>query len=115
MKTLLTLIVTLISASYVSYGAVVVVSNNTSLLTVIYGMVALAYGMLVFTALVYALRKSRLSLNLWVNILGLVFFILFIMVAVDSGIVSGHELSGFVTAALPIVINAISIKKIAAL
>lgn len=115
MKTFLTLIVTLVSGSYVSYGAVVVVSNNTSLLTISYGMVALAYGMLAFTALVYALRKSRLSLNFWVNIVGAIFLILFIVIAFDSGIVSGHEFWGGVTAALPFIVNGLSIKKIAVL
>jgi len=114
-KIFLIFLVTLISACYVFYGAAVMVSKDASLVIIIFGLVSISYGVLAFIATITILVSMKSFKIIFVSILGIIFLALFMLAALDSGIISGHEAWGFAMAALPIIINWLSLRKLVAL
>ena len=115
MKIFLTLLVTLISACYVFYGSAVLVSKDTPLTVILFGLVSVSYGILAFIAVITILVSNKSFKILFVNTSGVIFLALFMVGTLDSSIISGHELWGFAMAAFPIIINWLSLKKLASL
>ena len=114
-KIFLTLLVTLISACYVFYGAAVLVSKDAPLTVILFGLVSVSYGVLAFIAVITILVSNKSFKILFVNTLGAIFLALFLVGALDSGIISAHELWGFAMASFSIIINWLSLKKLASL
>jgi len=112
MKTLLTLLVTLISSCYIVYGAVVLVSKGVPDIVTLYGVVALIYGMLAFITAIGILISIRRVRTIFVNISGVIFLALFVAGTLDSSLLSGHEIWGLTMAAFPIVVNGVAMRKL---
>ena len=84
-------------------------------MTIVFGMVSVSYGIAAFYIVVALLVKAKPVNTTIVNILGGVFLVLYIAGALDSGIISGHEVWGFFMAAVPFIIIWLSLKKIQAI
>jgi len=99
----------------VFYGAAVLVSKGASLVIVLFGLVSISYGVLAFVSAITILVSMKPLKTIYVSILGVIFLALFMVGALDAGIISGHEAWGLAMAAFPIVINWLSLKKLVSL
>jgi hypothetical protein len=114
-KIFLILLVTLISTCYILYGSAVLVSNDAPLIVIMFGLISVCYGVLALLSIIIILLSNKPLKNIIVSILGAVFLVLFMVGALDAGIISGHEIWGLVIAAFPIVINWLALNKLVAL
>jgi len=105
MKALLTLITTLIASSFIVYGSVQTVEKQGTLLTLMFGIVAITYGLLVFTTLISILISNKPMKTNSSGIAGVVFILAYLLVALDANILSGPEVWGLVFAVVSIAIN----------
>ena len=112
MKTLLSLLVTLISSFYIVYGSAVLVSKDIPTSTFIYGLAALAYGMLAFTTLIGISMSVKPVRTFFANSTGIAFLVIYSVALLQSDMLSGQELWGMAMATVPFVVNALAMQKL---
>jgi len=112
LKTLLSLFVTLISSFYIVYGSAVLVSKDIPISTFVYGLAALAYGMLAFTTLIGISMSVKPVRTRFANITGIAFLVTFSAAIFVNGMLKGDELWGLAMAAVPFVVNALAMQKL---
>ena len=115
MKALLTLIITLVASAFIVYGSVQTVTKEGTILTLMFGIVAITYGLLVFATLISILISDKPMKTNTSGIAGIIFLLSFLLVSVDHQFLSNIEMSGLLITAICINVNWLFLRKLVAL